>query len=57
MPVVAIIPSVAILIRVGSCPAQLLFYTAQEKMTAQNSPATNDNLSREQCVPESTRMM
>ena len=57
MPVVATLLSVAILLWVGSCPAQLLFHAAWEKMTAQNPPVTNGVLGRKQGVPHSTRMI
>ena len=40
MPLVATTSTVIVLLQVGSHPAQLLFYAAQEKMTAQNPPAT-----------------
>ena len=36
----------AILLQAGSCPTQLLFHAAWERMTAQNPPATNGNLGR-----------
>ena len=55
MPLVATIPSLAILLWVGSYPTQLLFYADWEKMTAQNAPATNGDLGKEQGVLESTR--
>ena len=41
MPIVATILSMAVLLKVGSRPSQLLFYAAQERMIAQNSSATN----------------
>ena len=40
MPVVATLLSVAILFCTGSHPTQLLFHAAQERMIAQNPPAT-----------------
>ena len=57
MPVVAKTFAVAILLWLGASPTQLPFHLAWERITAKYSPAINDNLSREQCVPESTRMM
>ena len=48
--------SATIILKVGSHPAQLLFRAAQERMTAQNPPATNGDLGRDQGVPVSTRM-
>ena len=44
MLVVAILLSVAMLLRAGSHPAQLLFHPAWEKITAQNPPATNTKI-------------
>ena len=41
LPVFATLLSTAILLRVGSRPAQLLFHAAWERMTAQNPPATD----------------
>ena len=41
MPVVAKILSMAILLWAESCPTQLLFCIVQERMTAQNPPATH----------------
>ena len=35
------------LLQVRPHPTQLLFYTAWERITAQNPPATNDNLGRD----------
>ena len=46
-PVMATLLSAAIILWVGSHPTQLLFYAAQERMTAQNPPATNGDLGRE----------
>ena len=47
---------VVILLWAGLRPAKLLFYTAQERMTAQNSPINGD-LGKKRGVPMSTRMM
>ena len=57
MPIVATILFVAILLRVGSHPAQLLFYAAWDRITAQNPPATNGDIGREQGMPEFIRMI
>ena len=38
-------------------PTQLLFHVAQERMTEQNPPEINGDHIREQCMPESTRMV
>ena len=57
MPVVATILSTAILLQVELHTAQLLFHTAQEKMTAYNPPEINGGPSREQGVLESTKTM
>ena len=38
MPMVAKLLSMDILLQVGSCPAQLLFHAALERITAQNPP-------------------
>ena len=56
MPVVAKI-LFASLLWVGSCPAQLFFHTAQERVTAQNPHATNGDLGREGGMPEPTKAM
>ena len=55
LPVMAKLLSAAVLLWVGSCPTQLLFYAAQERMTAQNPLATDGDLGRERGVPESAR--
>ena len=55
MPVVATILSMAILLQLGLCPTQFLFYTAWERMTIQNPPATNGDLGKERGMPELTR--
>ena len=41
----------------GITSAQLLFYTAWERMTDENPPATHSDLGRERGMPESTRTM
>ena len=55
-PVMATLLSAAIILQVGSHPAQLLLHTARERMKAQNRPATNGDLGREQGAPVSTRI-
>ena len=57
MLVVAKVLSMAILLQVGLYSTQLLFYTAQEKMIAQNPIAANGDLDREKSMPESIRKM
>ena len=41
-PVMAILLSTAIILWVGSRPTELLFYAAQERITAQNPPERNN---------------
>ena len=57
VPVVATVLSAATLLLTILHPAQLLFRTAWEKVTAQNSPAKNSDLYREHGITESTRIM
>ena len=52
MPVVAIFLSMAVLLRVGSRPAQ-----QRERMTAQNPYKTNGDFGKDQGMLESTRIM
>ena len=45
------------LLRAGSHPTQLLFHAALDRMAVQYPHVTNDDLDREQGMPESTSMM
>ena len=57
MLVVATTFAMTILLLSSSCPTQLLFYAALEKMTAEYPPAKNSDLGRERGIPESIDMM
>ena len=57
MPVVATTFFATILLWVGFCPTQLLFYTAQERITAKHPLEINGEIGKEKGAPESTRTM
>ena len=59
MTIVATILSVPILLRVGSHPVQLLFHAVQERMTAQNPPATGQlvNTGENSIIPSTKRQV
>ena len=57
MPVVATTFTMTVLSWAKSHFRQLLFYAAQERMTAEYPPATNGELCREPGISESTRKM